>query len=118
MSKEVSSAMDDRLEAEESEELRLLSNCVPTATMSLLLVRGVTAEVISDDVVPDEVSDRMLSDEKTSSSPEPSNCVAPETEAAPCQKSNFTFRDIPYPVHTFQWKIPTPIEKASRPLIS
>jgi hypothetical protein len=102
-SKEIASAMDDGLVVEESEELMLLPNSVLTAKMSLLAVRRVAAEVMSDDAVPDEVSDGMLADEKTSSSPEPSNSVAPETEAAPCQKPNFKFIDTSYPVHTFQW---------------
>ena len=101
VSKEVASAMDDGLVAEESEELTLLPNSVLTDKMSLLAVRGVAAEVISDDVVPDEVSDGTLSDEKTSSSPEPSNSVGPETEVAPCRKPNFTFRDTSYLVHSF-----------------
>jgi hypothetical protein len=115
VSKEVASAMDDGLVAEESEELMLLLlNSVLTSKMSLLDVRGVAAKVISDDVVPDEESDGTLSDEKTSSSPEPSNSVVPETEVAPCRKPNFTFRDISYPVHNFQWKLPVPTEKAFR----
>ena len=106
LTKEVASAMDDGLVAEDFEELMLLPNSVLIAKMSLLAVRGVAAEVMSDDVVPDEVSDGTLSDEKTSSSPEPSNSVAPETEVAPCQKPNLKFRDTSYPVHTFQWKLP------------
>jgi hypothetical protein len=117
VSKEVSSPMEDGLVAEESVELMLLPNSVLTAKMSLLAVRGVAAEVISDDVIPDAVSDGTLSDEKTSSSPEPSNSAEPETEVAPCQKTNFTFRDTSYPVHTFQWKLQIPTEKAFRPVI-
>lgn len=114
VSKEVASAMDDELLAEDTEELMLLPNSVLTAKMSLLAVRGVAAEVISDDVVPDDVSDGTLLDEKTSSSPEPSNSAGPETEVAPCRKLNFTFRDTSYPVHTFQWKLPIPTENAFR----
>jgi len=87
VSKEVASAMDDGLVAVEPEELMLLPNSVLTAKVSLLAVRGVAAEVISDDVVPDEVTDGTLSDEKTSTSPEPSNSVVPETEAAPVSSS-------------------------------
>jgi len=120
VSKEVVSAMDDGLVAEESEELilMLLPNSVLTAKVSLLAVRGVATDVISDDVVPDEVSDGTLADEKTSSSPEPSNSVVPETEVAPCRKPNLTFRDTSHPVHTFQGKLPIPTEKAFRPVIS
>jgi len=118
VSKEVASAMDEGLVAEDSEELMLLPNSVLRAKMSLLAVRGVAAEVMSDDVIPDEVSDGTLSDEKISSSPEPSNSVVPETKVAPCRKPNFTFRDTSYPVYTFQWKLPIPTEKAFRPVIS
>jgi hypothetical protein len=81
--------------------LLLLPNSVLTGKMSLLDVRGVAAKVISDDVVPDEVSDGTLSDEKTSSSPEPSKSVVPETGVAPCRKPNFTFRDTSYQCKLF-----------------
>jgi hypothetical protein len=118
VSKDVASAMDDGLVSEEPEELMLLPNSVLTVKVSLLAVRGVATEVISDDVVPGEVSDGTLSDEKTSTSPEPSNSVVPETKVAPCQKTNFTFRDTSNPVHIYQWKLPFPTEKAFSTVIS
>jgi hypothetical protein len=113
LSKEVGPAMDDGLVAKDSEELMVLLSSILTEKISLLAVRGVAAEVISDDAVPDGI----LSDEKTSSSPEPSNSVALETGVAPCQKTNLKFRDTSYLVHNLRWKLLPPFKNTLRPVI-
>jgi hypothetical protein len=81
---EAVSPMDDGLAAKDSDELMLLPNSVLTGEKSLLDVRGVASEVTSDDAVSEVTPDGMTSDENMSSSPEPSNSVAPDTGVTPC----------------------------------